>query len=221
MPSAAAESFWEEHYRRHERAFSGRANPVLVDVATPLAPGRALELGCGVGGDAIWLARRGWHVTAVDVSATALGRLTEHAAAAGVGERVDVERHDLGRSFPDGSFDLVCASYLQSPVALPREQVRRAAAGAVAPGGLLLLVDHASVAPWSWNAGAAIVFPTPQEELDALALDLDGWYVERLEAPERQATGPSGETATVRDTVLALRRRGVSRRTHTVFIPNP
>jgi SAM-dependent methyltransferase len=203
-----AERFWETHYRQHERAFGGRANPVLVDVATPLAPGHALELGCGEGGDAIWLARRGWRVTAVDVSATALGRVREHAEPAGVGERVDVERHDLGRSFPGGSFDLVCAQYLQSPVALPREQVRRAAARAVGPGGLLLLVDHASVSPWSWSARAEVDFPTPQEELDALALDLEGWNVERLEAPEREATGPSGETAIVRDTVLALRRRG-------------
>src|SRR5215208_437768 len=69
-----AERFWEDHYRRRERVWSGRPNPVLVDVVGSLRPGTALDLGCGEGGDAIWLARQGWRVTAVDVSATALDR---------------------------------------------------------------------------------------------------------------------------------------------------
>lgn len=202
-----AERVWEARYRRRERVWSGRANPVLVDVVAALPPGRALDLGCGEGGDAIWLAQRGWQVTAVDVSPTALDRAAAHAEAAQVRDRVIVEQHDLGRSFPKGTFDLVCAHYLMSRRGLQRHAVRRAAARAVAPGGLLLLVDHGSVMPWSRNAGAEIVFPTPEEELAALALDADGWGVERLHAPEREATGPRGETAVVRDTIVAVRRR--------------
>jgi methylase of polypeptide subunit release factors len=99
--------------------WSGRANATLVDVVQDLPPGTALDLGCGEGGDAVWLALRGWQVTAVDVSPTALRRAGEHAAQAGVADRVTTERHELGRSFPDGTYDLVCAAFLHSPVELP------------------------------------------------------------------------------------------------------
>lgn len=141
---APAEQFWERHYRQRERVWSGRANPVLVEVAGTLPARRALDLGCGEGGDAIWLAGHGWQVIAVDISATALDRAAADAAAADVADRIDLQRHDLAQTFPAGTFDLVSAQYLQSPVTLPRDLVLRSAAAAVAPGGLLLIVDHAS-----------------------------------------------------------------------------
>lgn len=200
-----AERFWEGHYRRHERTWSGRANPVLVDVAGRLRPGAALDLGCGEGGDAVWLARQGWRVTAVDVSATALDRAAAHATATGVADRVDFRQHDLARIFPSGAFDLVSAQYLHSPAELPRVRVLQTAARAVAPGGLLLVVDHASVPPWSW-AHPPTRFPTPEETLAPLGLDFGLWRAELLCSPERQATGPNGETATVTDNVIAVRR---------------
>ena len=199
-----AEQFWEQHYRSREQVFSGDANPLLLQVAGPLPPGAALDLGCGEGGDAIWLARRGWQVTAVDVAATALARAAEHAATAGVGDRVDFQQHDLTRSQPTGSFDLVSAQYLQSPVAFPREQVLRTVAQTVAVGGLLLIVDHASVPPWSW-ADPDTRFPTPEQLLASLQLS-GSWHPERLEAPARQATGPGAQSATVTDNVVAVRR---------------
>lgn len=200
-----AEQFWERHYRGRERVWSGRANPVLVDVVGQLPTGTALDLGCGEGGDAIWLAQRGWRVTAVDVSAIAVSRAAENAASAGVADRVDVQQHDLARSLPAGTFDLVSAQYLQSPVAFPREQVLQAAARAAAPGGLLLVVDHASVSPWSW-ADPDTRFPTPEQILSSLELPPGQWRAERLESPSRPATGPNGETATVTDNVVAVRR---------------
>jgi len=200
-----AERFWEEHYRTYERVWSGGANPVLVDVVGSLPPGKALDLGCGEEGDAIWLAGRGWRVTAVDVSATALSQAATHAATAGVADRIDFQQHDLAHSFPAGTFDLVSAQYLQSPVEFPRDRVLHAAAGAVAPGGLLLVVAHASVPPWSW-ADPDTRFPTPEEALAALDLTPGQWNIDRLGAPERQATGPNGESATVADTIIAVRR---------------
>lgn len=204
IPDGDAEHFWEEHYRSREQVFSGRANPLLVEVAGPLPAGTALDLGCGEGGDAIWLARQGWRVTAVDVAATALARTAEHAAAAGVADRVEVQQHDLSRSHPSGRFDLVSAQYLQSPVSFPREQVLRTVSHAVAVGGLLLVVDHASVPPWSW-ADPGSRFPTPADFL--ASLDLPGeWHPERLEAPSRQADGPGGQRATVTDNLIAVRR---------------
>lgn len=199
--------FWERHYQRKSRPSSGRAGAVLVDVATALPPSRALDLGCAEGDDAIWLATRGWLVTAVDVSATALERAARRAAEVGVADRVELQRHDLAHSFPDGDFDLVSAQYLESPVAFPRERVLRRAGQAVAPGGLLLVVTHASVRPWAWNSDPNTRFPTPQELLAALELDPAHWHTERLGAAERQATGPAGQSATVRDSVIAVRRR--------------
>ncbi|MFL0025281.1 class I SAM-dependent methyltransferase [Streptomyces sp. NBUL23] len=207
-------AFWENHYAGVDPRWGTRPNAVLAEVVTALAPGpgggdggaRALDLGCGHGGDALWLASLGWDVTAVDVSSTALGRVAAGAAEAGLADRVHPVRHDLARTFPEGTFGLVTAGYFHTPVEIPREQVLRRAAEAVAPGGLLVLVEHASLAPWSWRDGHEDVrFPAPDDVLASLRLD-DGWRTERCHAPRRTATGPGGETATVTDNVIAVRR---------------
>ena len=200
------EQFWEGHYRGNGRVWSGRANPVLVDVAGSLRPGTALDLGCGEGGDAVWLAQQGWRVTAVDVSATALDRAATLAAEAGVDASIDFQQHDLARTFPEGAFDLVSAQYLHSPIEFPRDRVLRMAARAVASNGLLLIVGHASVAPWSCNHKPHTHFPTPEEVLAVLDLSPGQWRTERLGTPERLGTGPNGESATVTDNVVAVRR---------------
>ncbi|MDT8915442.1 class I SAM-dependent methyltransferase [Amycolatopsis sp. PS_44_ISF1] len=203
--STESTQFWEKRYQEADPAWGTRPNAVFAEVVPELCPepGRALDLGCGHGGDARWLAARGWLVTAVDVSPTALGRIAEAAEAEGLVERITLACHDLSRSFPEGAFDLVSASYFHSPVEFPREQVLRRAAEAVLPGGLLLVVDHGSAAPWSWNREQ--VFPTPRETADGLALG-PGWHIERLDSPRRTAAGPDGQVAEVADNVIALRR---------------
>jgi SAM-dependent methyltransferase len=198
-----AELFWQRHHGTR-RAWDGHANPLLVETAGPLPPGAALDLGCGAGGDTIWLARRGWQVTAVDIAGVAVERLRARADELGVGSRVAAERHDLARTFPAGTFDLISAQYLQTPFPFPRGQVLRTAALALRPGGLLLIVEHGSTAPWSWNQGPDVRHATPGEI--AAELDLSRWSVVRADTPRRQATGPAGETATVTDTVLLIQR---------------
>jgi SAM-dependent methyltransferase len=197
--------FWERHYRTR-RTWDARVNPLLAETAAPLSPGAALDLGCGAGGDAVWLARRGWHVTAVDISATAVDRVRERARDLGVANRVAAERHDLAASFPAGRFDLVSAQYFQSPFPLLRGRVLRTAARALRPGGLLLVVDHGSTAPWSWNQDPDVHYPTPTEIAAELDLDPEHWPVLRADMPRRRATGPNGETATVIDNVLLIQR---------------
>ncbi|MEQ3552451.1 class I SAM-dependent methyltransferase [Pseudonocardia nematodicida] len=198
--------FWEAVYAGRDRGAEPRVNARLAEIAADLPPGDALDLGCGPGGDALWLARHGWRVTAVDISATATGRLTALAAGLGLADRVRAERHDLAETFPDGRFDLVSAQYLQTPFDLPRDRVLTTAARALRPGGRLIVVDHGSVAPWSWFQDRDVHFPTPQEIRDGLDLGPDGWTVERAETPRRTATGPGGQTAEVVDHVLVLRR---------------
>lgn len=200
-----AELFWERHYRTR-RATGDRVNPLLAETAAPLRPGTALDLGCGSGGDTLWLAQQGWQVTAVDISTTAVERVRDQARALGVGDRVVAEQHDLARSFPAGPFDLVSAQYFHTPFAFPRGQVLRTAAQALRPGGLLLVVDHGSTAPWSWNQDPDIHYPTPAEIAAELDLDPAHWSVLRSDMPQRQATGPTGETADVIDNVLLVQR---------------
>ena len=205
--STEVEQFWEDHYGAAERVWSGRANATLVDVVQDLPPGTALDLGCGEGGDAVWLALRGWRVTGVDVSATALRRTAEHAAGAGVADRVTTEQHELGRSFPDGTYDLVSASFLHSPVELQREDVMRSAAAAVAPGGRLVVLGHAGPPPWAPPEHAAHAhLPSPHEVLDALGLPAGDWQTERVELVERTATGPQGQTGVLEDSLVVVRR---------------
>jgi SAM-dependent methyltransferase len=206
-----AELFWDKHYRSRagqpgERQHRTRPNPLLVEIATPLPAGSALDLGSGGGGDAIWLAQQGWRVTAVDISTAAVEQLLENARAAGLGPQIVAEQHDLSRSFPIGEFDLISAQYFQSPYEMPRSQILSTAADALRPGGLLLIVDHGSIAPWSWNQDPDTHFPPPTELAASLDLDPNQWTVLRADQPRRQATGPKGETATVTDHVLLIQR---------------
>ncbi|GAA0988220.1 MULTISPECIES: class I SAM-dependent methyltransferase [Nocardiopsis] len=206
MDTTDAVTFWNDVHSSHPAATDPQPNARLTEVVADLPPGRVLDLGCGGGGDALWLARRGWQVTAVDISAVAVERLTGLARSHGLGDLVAAERHDLDASFPQGRFDLVSAHYLQTFFALDRAAVLRSAAHALRPGGRLLVVDHGSVAPWSWNQDPDARFPSPQEVAEGIALDPASWTVERAEAPRRIATGPDGSTAEVTDHVLIVRR---------------
>jgi len=132
---------WDERYRERDGArWSGRPNGRLVSEVADLTPGRAFDVGCGEGADAIWLARRGWAVTGIDISEVAVRRAREAAEQAGA--TVEWVTGDaLQTSFPARSFDLVSLQYPALPKAAGEAAVRTLL-DMVRPGGLLLAVYH-------------------------------------------------------------------------------
>ena len=200
--------FWEDRYSGVERVWSGRVNATLEASVADLEPGRALDLGCGEGGDAIWLAERGWRVTGVDLSPTAIGRAERAAADRGVAGRARFVAADLATYTDEPVYDLVAASFLQSPVELPRERILRAARDFVAPGGRLLIVAHAAAPAWAPAEHVRdVVFPTPAGDLTALGLDAGQWRTLIAEVRQRAATGPHGEDGMLLDGVVLVERR--------------
>jgi SAM-dependent methyltransferase len=201
---------WEEHYSAKPRVWSGRVNAQLAAQLAAIAPtlpvGRALDLGCGEGADALWLADHGWTVVAVDVSPTALSRARAAAEESGVAARIEFAEHDLAQSFPEGTFDLVSAQFLHSTVAFDRTAILRRAAAAVAPGGSLLIVDHAAAPPWATRMHHH-EFPTPDAVLAGLGLDEQKWQRVRVGSVERTAVGPDGAEAILEDNVILLNRK--------------
>jgi thioredoxin reductase/SAM-dependent methyltransferase len=194
---------WDERYRSSSGVWSGRPNAQLVAEAADLSPGTALDLGCGEGADAVWLASRGWQVTGVDWSPTALQRAAAHAADAGVGDRAEWVAADLADwTPPAGRFDLVSAQFLH-PTAAERPALLERLASAVAPGGTLLWVGHGYTESRAvWGADR---FATPAQ----LVADLPAhvWEVLVAEQRARPALAHEGEAHTVDDVVLRARRR--------------
>jgi SAM-dependent methyltransferase len=201
---------WEEHYGERDRVWSGRVNVQFSDVVADLPPGRALDLGCGEGADAVWLAERGWDVVAVDIADTALGRATEAASSHGVADRIEFVQLDLSDGFPEGTFDLVSSQFLHSTVRLDRQKILAHAAAALRPGGLLVIVDHGSAPPWASKLDHHHEFPSAEEVVAGLDLSADEFERVRVYAVERQAVGPEGQQRPWMDNVIVLRRREAS-----------
>lgn len=207
MSTHEAKDHWEKRYGESDRVWSGRANVQFADVAADLPPGRALDLGCGEGADAVWLAEHGWDVVAVDISETALGRAAEAARARGVADRIAFVPLDLSDSFPDGTFDLISAQFLHSTVRLDRSQILARAAAAVRPGGLLVIVDHGAPPPWKSDLDHVPEFPSAEEVLAGMDLSADEFERVRVEEVLRDAVGPDGQTMPWMDNVIVVRRR--------------
>jgi len=206
MNEQFTQQFWDELYGRTSRVWSGNPNPLLTREVVDLAPGSALDAGCGEGADSHWLARRGWRVRGVDVSAVALERAEAHSEPE-IADRITWQRRDLTEWVPERqAYDLVNSQFLHFPRAL-REPLFGRLADAVAPAGTLLLVGHhpADLDTTVHRPAEPDLYFTP-EELVA-ALDPDSWDVLVAEAVPRAVTDPDGRPATIRDTVLRARRR--------------
>jgi SAM-dependent methyltransferase len=198
---------WDERYRSQDRLFSGNPNGVLVTEAVGLTPGRALDVGCGEGGDALWLAGRGWQVTAVDISQVALERGAAAATAAGadVAGRVIWTQADLSTTPPPGAFDLVSMQYFPLP-AEPDHTALRGLLDAVAPGGTLLIGSHDLADQATYRDRHPDFDPAAYyQPADVARLLDDGWAVQVNETRPRTTAPPEG-THHVHDTVLRARR---------------
>lgn len=164
-------------------------------------------MGSGEGADAVWLAERGWRVTAADISTTALGRAAEHADAAGVGDRIEFTHVDLRDKPPaEEAYDLLSAQFMHLPPPQRRELFARLAA-AVAPGGILLIVGHHPSDLWTSTHRMHMPDMMYTAEDVAVSLDPARWEVLTAEARSRAGTDPDGKEITLHDAVLVARRR--------------
>jgi len=211
-PTPAAEQFvgdpavqaeWDQRYIDREQLWSGQPNGALVAETAGMPPGRVLDIGCGEGADAVWLARGGWTVTALEVSGVALKRAARHAEDAGVNIKW-VHADLVAAMLPPASFDLVSAQY-PALLRTPDNAAERAMLAAVAPGGVLLLVHHAGMDTHppqeSGIDPADYVWPTM-----VAALLTDDWQIETYE--ERPRIAPDGGAGAhhTDDVVLRARR---------------
>jgi SAM-dependent methyltransferase len=203
-----SEAFWDQRYQSSSNLWSGHVNTHLVTEVSDLSPGVALDVGCGEGADAIWLAEQGWQVTAVDVSSVALERGAVQALEVGadVAKRITWLHADLTEWIPAAAaYDLVSAQFLHLPKD-QREVLHRQLAESVAPGGILLIVGH-------HPSDLQTTVPRPDvPELFftafdvAAALDAEQWVTRVDEARARQTLDPEGRTVTIHDAVLMAQR---------------
>jgi len=196
---------WDTRYSERDGAkWSGQPNGRLVAEVADLPPGRALDVGCGEGADAIWLARHGWTVTAIDISDVAVTRAREVAERAGV--TVEWVAGDaLQSSFPSGSFDLVSMQYPALPKAAGAAAVRTLL-DAVSPGGLLLAVYHDLDEEHHEHMKSKGFDPADYVGVDDLVGLLGEDFTVELHAVEPRIDPPPGNPH-IADVVLCARRR--------------
>ncbi|QIK63718.1 NAD(P)/FAD-dependent oxidoreductase [Leucobacter viscericola] len=206
--------FWEGLYSGDGPRWSGRVNHAIAEIVGDWQPGRSLDLGCGEGGDVLWLAERGWQARGIDLSKTAIARARTHAEERGlVQDRATFDAVDLADWVGEDTesaeqYDLITASFLQSPVELPRTEILRAAASRLAPGGRLVIVAHASAPSFAPDHHSDTEFPSPESEVEMLGLDPKRHTVEVAEVRTRQGVAPDGQVAEFEDSVVVVRRLG-------------
>lgn len=197
------QAYWDARYAGDKDGapmWSGEPNGTLVVEVAAMAPGTALDVGCGEGADAIWLAGQGWQVTAVEPSGVALDRARDAADQAGV-EVTWVHAGLLDMPGGTGTHDLVSAQYPAVPKA--DGAALDALLGAVAPGGTLLFVHHDSFAEHGHEHGIDVSqFVGPDDVVAALG---NGWAVEVNEVRPRPGPLPP-DARHVKDVVVRARR---------------
>jgi len=193
---------WDQRYGEADRVWSGRPNATLVAELAGRPPGRALDVGCGEGADAVWLTGQGWQVTALDVSSVALGRAALLAEEAGA---VVDWRHAglLEAELPTASFDLVSAQY-PALLRTPEAAAERSLLSLVAPGGLLLVVHHVQH-PAEHDRSHGFDPDDYVSPAGVVAMLDEDWQLEVHETRPRTVTGGAG--AHHRDDIVVRARR--------------
>ncbi|WP_159945628.1 MULTISPECIES: cyclopropane-fatty-acyl-phospholipid synthase family protein [unclassified Nocardiopsis] len=217
MTHAFDKEYWDRIWQGDHAVSmgAGQPNPHLERETGHLAPGTALDAGCGAGAEAVWLAARGWRVTAADIAAGALARGAERAAASGVTERIQWVRADLSTWEPDARYDLVTTHYAHP--AMPQLDFYDRIASWVAPGGTLLIVghlhhdNHGSTAGHGHGQGHHGTEPPASASATAAGitarLDPAVWEVATAEESHRPLTGPGGRGVSLHDVVVRAVRR--------------
>lgn len=202
MTHAFDKPYWDQIWQSDRAAAmaAGQPNPHLVREVGDLAPGTALEAGCGAGAEAIWLATRGWQVTAADIAAAALTHAAERATAAGVDAKVDWVEADLSRWEPAARYDLVTTHYAHP--AMPQLDFYQRIASWVAPQGTLLIVGHLHHHDQNAPAAASVTAADITTRLDP-----SGWDVVTAEESHRNLIGPGGHPVSIHDVVVKASRR--------------
>ena len=192
---------WDERYSGPDLVWGVGPNRFVTEEVTALPAGRAIDLGTGEGRNAIWLAERGWQVTAVDFSAAGLARAARLARERGVS--VDWVQADLLDYQPaPGAYDLVLVAYIHLPAA-GLARVFRAAAAAVAPGGTLLVIGHDRDNITRGHGGPQD--PGRLYTPAAVTAELGGLTVRRAEPVMRPVQTPEGERTAI-DTLVRADR---------------
>jgi SAM-dependent methyltransferase len=201
---SGAAAQWDARYRERDGAmWSGRPNGRLLAEVAALAPGRALDVGCGEGADAIWLAQHGWSVTAIDISEVAIRRSREASHRAGASVEW-ICGDALQTPFRAGSFDLLSMQYPALPKAAGDAAVRRLL-GTLRPGGLLLAVHHDLDEEHREHMKSRGVDPADYVGVDDLGRLLGDGFTVELHAVEPRIDPPPA-TAHIADVVLRARR---------------
>jgi SAM-dependent methyltransferase len=208
MRAAMDSDAWNRRYADGELVWTGEPNRFLVTEGAGLEAGRALDVACGEGRNAVWLAEQGWRVTGVDFSQVGLEKARALAAARGV--RAEWVTADLRDYTPEPqAYDLVLVLYLQVPAA-ERRPIVRAAAGAVAPGGVFLLVAHDRGNLEHGHGGPqdpAVLYTAGDVVGD---LDGAGLEIERAETVKRPVQTSEGERVAL-DALVRAHRAGTGR----------
>lgn len=190
---------WDARYAAVENLWATKPNRFLVAEVTELPPGRALDLACGEGQNAIWLATLGWNVTGVDYSEVAIAKARARAAQDGVD--VDFLCADLVDYEPEPSaYDLVIVLYLHIPSTY-RASVHARASAAVAPAGTFLLVGHDLA-----NRTDGVGGPSDPDILytaDQISRELTGLTIEKATTVLRDVHGEDRDAI---DTLVRARR---------------
>jgi 2-polyprenyl-3-methyl-5-hydroxy-6-metoxy-1,4-benzoquinol methylase len=192
---------WDERYGTDDLIWRAEPNRFLVDELDGIAPGRALDVACGEGRNALWLAAKGWRVTAVDFSRAALAKGRRIASEKGL-EVEYVEADVVEWPPPLGQFDAVVLMYLHLR-APERRQVLSHAKAALAPGGLLLVVGHdlSNLTQGTGGPQDATVLYRPED----LVTDLSGLRIDKAERVTRIVETEAGPGTAIDALVRAVR----------------